>query len=149
MGSFSGEKLIIAQKNESRKVVQGMLISLSHYLNYNFAGNKPVLLSSRYTVSEGSRKRTSLGIPKNFSVMPGVNAGSMILKVKSVANAQNYIFMFRETGSLKDEWQIKISSSPSRVISGLPQMIALDFKIAVAGNKDQVEFTNIISSYVS
>jgi hypothetical protein len=111
-----------ADKNKKRKVVNGMLEKLAHFVQLNCNNDLKTVLSSGFNVAATSRAQSPLAVPNIISVDNG-NAGQRVIRARSIRNAKSY--EVRQTTVLPNAapgaWQL-IGSFPkarSIVISGL------------------------------
>jgi hypothetical protein len=86
----TGNRADIADKNEKRELLTGLLRSLSTYVNLTANGDAAMLLSSGFDVSK-DREPVVITKPENLKVENGISSGELLVSVTAVKGAYAYL----------------------------------------------------------
>jgi hypothetical protein len=138
-----------ADKNHKRKIVDGMLEKLAHFVQIHCDNDLKTILSAGFTTVSQSHGQSPLGVPNIISVDNG-NAGQLIIKARAVRNAKSY--EVRQTtvaaNAAPGTWQLIGSFTKARsiVISGLTAGTTYAFCVrAVGGSTERSDWSDPVS----
>jgi len=144
----NGDRVKVSAKNDARKALVAVLNAIAREVNFT-SSDRTVLLGTGFNVSVESKSTRLLGAPTNFTVLPGMNTGEMIMNVDPVAGASSYVFMFGLSPVVNNTWSHSISTVSSIKIDMLQAMKLYDFRIGISGPRGQLVYTAIITKPVS
>lgn len=137
----------IAIKNELRLQVNAALNQLGNYVNTQCNGDVTKIVSSGFKLSKTPQPRY-LSEPENFTVKPGLNAGSLITKIKADKAATGYTHMMTAAPVTDNSIWTSVTSSRSQYeFTGLIQGKEYTFKVAVIGSNNQVAVSATVNKF--
>ena len=127
-----------ADKNKKRKVVDGMLEKLAHFVQINCDNDLKTVLSTGFSVIAQSRGQTALGVPNIISVDNG-KSGELIIKSRSIRNAKSYeVRRATMTNGAAGPWELIGSFPKPRItISGLTPAVTYAFSVRAVGGSTE------------
>ena len=128
-----------ADKNKKRKVVNGMLDKLAHFVQIHSDNDVQKVLSSGFSVISQSRTQSPLGVPNIISVDNG-KSGELIIKSRSVRNAKSYeVRRATMTNGAAGPWELVRSFPKARItISGLTPAVTYAFSVRAVGGSTEL-----------
>ncbi len=142
------DKVKVAVKNKLRNNLELLLTNLSNYCSYIAKGDRAILASTGFALTNENNFPNILGSPENFTVQPGNNAGEAFVYINTVRNAKAYLFLYGPSPISNDAWFHAVGSQPYYTITGLIPGNTYSFRIAATGTKGQSAYTDIISKMI-
>lgn len=140
-------KTNIAEKNQAREDLEGILVQLGMYVMYAANGSVPVLTSSGYSLTK-MREPRYISNPGNVTLTNGVTSGQMEAFVKGVKVADHFLHQITDT--LPTEitvWTSTPSSKSKFVFTGLTPGKQYWVRIAVVGTGEQIAYSTIATQF--
>lgn len=140
------DKVKVSIKKDRRAELVALLIQLANYVSFTAAGDRSILMSSGFDLGRDSANPQPLQKPQNFKVSFGENSGELITSLSSVAGARTYIHQITPAPATDQSiWESVYLGSVTNTFSGLEPLKQYCFRVAVAGSKGQVVYTEIIT----
>lgn len=146
--SLTKDKVKVAVKNKYRSNLAFQLSKLASYVEFIAQGDRAILSGSGFSLSAASSSSKTLAQPSSFTVEVGSRSGAALAYISSVPNAKAYLFRWGVAPIVNDSWLHAIQSKPRFIITGLVPGTTYSFQIGVAGSKDQLVETDIITKMV-
>jgi hypothetical protein len=149
LNALSGDKKLVSIKNDKKVRVQNLLQILADYVTVKCNGDRTLIISSGFDVSNESRS--------NKNVPPSIGklevelgeAGVAITRVKDVTAVKAYIHQYTtEPPSINTVWVGDGSSDGEHTFSGLSSGKQYWFRVVVIGVKKQRAFSPIVSRFI-
>jgi len=134
----------VALKNELRLQLNEMLTKLGNYVNLQSDGDITMIISSGFELSKLPQPRY-ISTPGNVKVKQGVNAGSLVCKIKADKAATSYIHMMSPAGV--PEWTSVTTSRSRYEFTNLEQGKEYSFKVVVIGSNDQTAQSATVNQF--
>ena len=148
--SIGGGAKAVNLKNEKRQALEEALRLLGLYIQANCNNNANLVLGTGYKIKKGKSTIGMLEKPKNFTVMPGPNSGSLKLKVDAIHGADVYIFQYSLTPVTGETiWMTKVSGKSSLIIDELIPGKEYAFRVAGKGSSDDEVYSDVITHFVA
>lgn len=138
----TGNRSVIAAKNDAKKEVRRLLKVIVKAINEVAAGNKELLETTGYNVS-GSSTPKPLGKP-TLSVSDGDNSGTLVATAKGTTNAKALIFQ----ACLKADFTgniVNIGSTQKKVVFELEPKQEYFVRVQAVGTKKQRIYSDVVS----
>ena len=137
-----------ADKNKKRKVADGMLDKLAHFVQIHCDNDLKTVLSSGFNVVSQSHAQSPIGVPNIISVDNG-KSGELIIKARSIRNAKSYeVQRATMTNGTAGPWELLGSFPKARSISisGLTAATTYAFCVrAVGGSTERSDWSDPIA----
>lgn len=144
-----GDKTNRAIKTNMRSALVTTLLNLASSVSSTAKGDRPMLISSGFTLNKETNSPRVLGSADNFRVELGKNSGEAILSVNGVKGAKSYIFYYTLAPSTNDRnWTNAIGSQNTYTFTGLEPLKQYCFRIAISGSNNQVVYTDVITKTI-
>jgi hypothetical protein len=145
----SGDKKLVSIKNDKKVRVQNLLQQVAEYVTVKSNGNRTLILSSGFDVSNESRS--------NKNVPPSIGklevelgeAGVAITRTKDVTAVKAYIHQYTtEAPSINTVWVGDGSSYGDHTFSGLSSGKQYWFRVVAIGVKKQRAYSPVVSRFI-
>jgi hypothetical protein len=137
-----------ADKKKKRKVVDGMLEKLAHFVQIHCDNDLKTVLSSGFTAVASSHSQSPLGVPQIVSIVNG-DAGHLVIKSRSIRNAKSYEVRKATVppNAAIGPWELIGSFSKARiVIGGLAAGTTYAFCVrSVGGSTERSDWSDPVS----
>jgi hypothetical protein len=145
----TGGKEKTALKNQKRKALEVILGQLALYVQLNCQNDLAILLSSGFDARKPNEKVGILGKPENFKAEDGPNAGTVKLTIKSIENADSYLFECTETPiTAESVWIGKASSKANYIFEDLTSGKQYAFRVSGIGSDPTPVYSEVVLRYV-
>jgi hypothetical protein len=143
------DRIKISIKNNLKVLLIRKLKEVGEFVKTESKGSETALLSSGFPVFT-PKEEIILKPPTNFKILPGRSPGEIIMKIDRVNGAKSYMYRWTPDPIKKDSnWQSIIDTRCKKVIKGLPLGINYWFQMAAIGSNSQIEYTELLSRYIS
>lgn len=140
----TGDRVMIAIKNQKRTELIEALHLLGDYVLYTSNGDAVIAKSSGFTVAKKASPRSPIEKPKFYKVVNGNNPGELISKGATVKNAVAYNHQYADDENMAlGIWTSVPSSKATCVLSGLKSGVFYNCRMEVLGVKGQVVYSDI------
>jgi hypothetical protein len=137
----------VAVKKQLRKQLNAVLNQLGNYVNTQSAADVTKIVSSGFKISKLPQPRY-VSAPENVAVKPGINPGSLVIKVKKDKAANGFTFMIRNADVTDNsEWTSVTSSRSKYEFTNLLRRTEYVVKVAVIGSNEQVAYSAAVSRF--
>jgi hypothetical protein len=144
----SRDKLLVAEKKQSRIDLEAGMGQLGNYVNTVSKGNLPMLASTGFPISKPPVPRIIFA-PIIASIEQGINPGVLIVKISSVLTANSYQYFIAPDPLTKDtKWDSVSSGRTQHTFENLEQGKKYWFKVAAIGSYLQIAYSDEVSQYV-
>lgn len=143
----TGLHAAVAQKNQSRAILEGILKQLGLSVMTEANGDEAKLATTGYTLSK-DREPRYITNPGNVTITNGITFGQMIGSVKAVVGGISYVYEI--TGDLPAEgsnWEIYTSSTSKYVFTDLIPGKQYWVRVAVIGSRGQKAYSTTTSFF--
>lgn len=107
------------------------------------------MITSGFLIAK-PKDEIELAEPEDFRILPGLNNGEIIMRVKRVIGAKAYSFQYTpEPLTPNSKWEAIYGTTCKKTITNLPLGVKFLFRMAAIGPRDQVVYTNILSRYIA
>ena len=142
------ERTKVALKNQYKLELILLMRQLGQYVNSICQGDEAKLTSSGFAISKMPQPR-HITTPENMSLLPGINPGTLVSKIKAMPGASSYMH-YRTTDPItaNSVW-ISIGSSRSRMLYTMLQQGEKYWgKVAALGSNGQMTVSVEVSQFV-
>ena len=137
----TGLKAAIAQKNQSRAILEAILRQLGMSIMTEANGDEAKLATTGYTLSK-NREPRYITNPGNVTITNGISFGQMIGSVKAVAGGISYVYEIAgELPAGATNWDIYTSSTCKFLFSNLIPGKQYWVRVAVIGSRGQKAYS--------
>jgi hypothetical protein len=141
------DRIAVATKNASRKLLEQMLKEMGLYVMYISKGDEEILASTGFTVNKMPEAR-NITNPGNISLSNGVSSGEIKAMVNAVKNARSYLFeIAKEPPGEKTDWQSFASSRSKFTFKDLTAGKQYWIRIAVIGTGTQISYSAVVNRF--
>lgn len=146
VAAASGDRYLIAEKNNARKAVVAIIRALGKYVMMAAGDDKVMLITSGFDVRKDSESST-LKTPHIISVATGKNPGEVVVKVNGTT-ANSFIYEYTPD-PLTDESDYKqaVSTRKTLLIEGLKPASKVWFRVTAVGTRN-AKATSAPVSYI-
>ncbi|MDP4207839.1 MAG: hypothetical protein Q8928_03385 [Bacteroidota bacterium] len=148
--ALTGTSQDVTAKNIARKALTDFIRILGKDVNLQANGDLLKLQSSGFELSKDRSKLGVLPKPSGLKVTAGDNPGEIIATTDAFTQATVYLFFVAVVptpASIKD-WQVEMSTSHKKKISGLTSGKQLEVKCAYKGTSDELIYSDSVFIYV-
>ena len=139
----------IAEKNSLRSLLIEQLHLINNYVLLCAAGDAVIVTSSGFSISSPRQSRPPLTTPEGLALTNGINRGELVLKLKRVANVQNYQYEITEHPvTAESKWEANWSTVSTNKFSGLVSGKEYCCRVVAYGIKAQAVYSDIVSRIV-
>jgi len=134
----SGDRQLIALKNQAKDDLLNAMRQLSMDVDAQANGDKALLISSGFDLGSSGDSTSVLGLPSDFKISDGINAGELKFSCKRAVNAVSYILEYTdELPTEETQWKIQPSSTRELTVRGLHSGIRIYGRMKAVGRKGQ------------
>ena len=142
------DRVKVAEKNQARKVLLGLLTQLGLYVMSVGNGDASVLTSSGFTLAK-TPEPGKLGNPGNVTLTSGVTSGQMVSSIKRTKHARVYSFQITDQQPGDDtKWTVIHTTTTRHVFNGLVSGKQYWVKVAAIGTANQVTESPVSTMFV-
>jgi len=142
------DRVKVAEKNQAREVLQGILNQLGMYVMYVANGDLYVLVSSGYSIAK-TPEPGKLANPGNVTLSNGVTSGQMAGSVKRTKYAKMYSFdITDQLPTEATDWVSTHTTTCKHVFNGLTPGKQYWVRVAAIGTAGQVTFSPVATLFV-
>lgn len=146
---ISGDRVQIALKNQARMTLLATLRQLALDIDAQANGDRAKLLSSGFDLAAAGESSTNIGIPTDFRILDGMNAGELKFICKKVPNAISYLFEYTDaTPTEETKWSVQPGSSREFTLKGLRSGARIYGRIKAVGRRGQEANSEVLSRLV-
>ncbi|RZL43709.1 MAG: hypothetical protein EOP00_22355 [Pedobacter sp.] len=146
---ISGDRIQIALKNQARMTLLANLRQLGLDIDAQANGDRAKLLSSGLDLAATGDSSTSIGVPAEFRIIDGINAGELKFLCKKVPNAVSYLFEYTDTVPTEEtKWSVQPSSTRELTLKGLRSGARIYGRIKAVGRRGQEANSEVLSRLV-
>jgi hypothetical protein len=149
VNALSGDKKQVSIKNDKKVRVQNLLQELAEYVTVKSNGDRTLILSSGFDVS--NERRSNKNLPPSIEKLEVElgEAGVAIIRTKDVTAVKAYIHQYTtEPPSINTVWVGDGSSYGDHTFSGLSSGKQYWFRVVAIGFKKQRAFSPIVSRFI-
>lgn len=144
--SRDGDRLKVAIKNQKKAQLVEVLHLLADFVLFKSEGDRVVAMSSGFTISKDPSPREPITKPQNPRILPGLNSGELVGKIKRVKGAVSYVHqVVSEADLAQDKWTSVPSSRITCVLTSLQAGTCYYYRVAALGTKDQLIYSDVVS----
>jgi hypothetical protein len=145
----TGDKKQVSIKNDKKVRVQNLLQELAEYVTVKSNGDRTLILSSGFDVSNESRTKKNLPPSIEKLEVELGEAGVATIRTKDVTAVKAYIHQYTtEPPSINTVWVGDGSSYGDHTFSGLSSGKQYWFRVVAIGFKKQKAFSPIVSRFI-
>ena len=134
----SGDRQLIALKNQAKDELLNAMRQLAMDVDAQANGDKALLISSGFDLGSSGDSTSVLGLPSDFKISDGINAGELKFSCKRAVNAVSYILEYTdELPTEETQWKIQPSSTRELTVRGLHSGIRIYGRMKAVGRKGQ------------
>jgi hypothetical protein len=134
----SGDRQLIALKNQAKDELLNAMRQLAMDVDAQANGDKALLISSGFDLGSSGDSGSVLGLPSDFKISDGINAGELKFSCKRAVNAVSYILEYTdELPSPDTQWKIQPSSTRELTVRGLRSGVRIYGRMKAVGRKGQ------------
>lgn len=149
LAAKSGDRTKIAFKNEKRAQLIDLVHRLARYVEMIANGNRTILLSSGYDISNERNSTSEMGEVENVKLADGNASGEMYVCCESVQGARSYVFEYTLDPLLDSNvWTSQTSTKSEFTITGLIPGKKYWVRVVAIGSYDRRSVSAPISRYV-
>jgi hypothetical protein len=147
LAAASLDRIAVAEKNQSRLLLEGLLARLGMYVMNVAMGNNAQLVSSGFTIAR-QLEPIVLANPGNVTIANGNTSGEALVAVSAVKGAKSYLHQicFEQPGD-NTSWQSTYSTRCSYTYSDLQPGRQFWVRVAAVGSRAQVTYSNIATQF--
>lgn len=136
--AISGDRKLIALKNQAKDELLNAMRQLAMDVDAQANGDKALLISSGFDLGSSGDSTSVLGIPSDFKILDGINAGELKFSCKKAVNAVSYILEYTdELPTEETQWKIQPSSTRELTVRGLRSGVRIYGRMKAVGRKGQ------------
>lgn len=144
----SGNRSDIAFKNQKRRELVAILVSLAQYVTFVANGDESILYSSGFEISK-TPGTIIITRPENLQVINGNNTGELQISVNGVKGALSYLFEYTtDATQAASNWQSIASSRVKFMVDGLQPGTVYYCRVGAVGGNNQLQYSDIVSRMV-
>ena len=144
-----GDRQLIALKNQAKDDLLNAMRQLAMDVDAQANGDKALLLSTGFDLGSSGDIPSVLGLPTDFKILDGMNAGELKFICKRADHAVSYILEYTdELPTPATQWKMQPSSSRELMVRGLRSGIRVYGRIKAIGRKGQEANTDVLSRIV-
>ncbi len=144
----SGGRNAVAEKNQSRGILEQLLFQLGLYVMFIANGDEAILVSSGFTLTKMPQPR-KLENPGNVTLTYGITAGTLVSSVPK-GNATGFIHEITDALPTEEtNWTSYPSSTSSFTFTNLTPGKQYWVRVAAVGNRKQIAYSNIATQFAS
>ena len=144
-----GNRTAIALKNQAKDELLSAMRILATNVESLAQGDRAKMVSSGFELGSDGENIPPIGVPENFVIAHGLNAGELLLSVKAMSHAISYVFEYTEGPVTENSiWISKVSSSREHLFTGIKSGVRIYARVAVIGRKGQEVYSNILTRVV-
>jgi hypothetical protein len=137
----------VAEKNNSRRILIGLLVQLAMDVMNLANGDETKLIQSGFTLSKDPEP-AYITNPGNVLLKNTITSGELEAKVKSMPAAKCYVHQITDQPPTEDTvWTSTTSSRSSFIFRNLSRGKQYWVRVAVIGSGDQVAYSNIADQF--
>ncbi|MBB2147086.1 hypothetical protein GM921_16395 [Pedobacter sp. LMG 31464] len=140
-----GGKSQMAIRNQTRKILEGLLDKLALYVEAYGKDDEVILLSSGFSLAKGYSPIGILPKPEGFTVQ-SIDKGTISLRLAAIRGANSYQFEYRLLGD--ETWIIRVQSKSSLSLTNLPSGSQFEFRVAAIGSAVERIYSDELKSFV-
>ena len=145
----SGDKKLVSIKNDKKVKVQNLLQQVAEYVTVKSNGDRTLILSSGFDVSNESRSKKNLPPSIEKLEVELGEAGVAITRTKDVTAVKAYIHQYTtEAPSINTVWVGDGSSYGDHTFSGLSSGKQYWFRVVAIGVKKQRAYSPVVSRFI-
>jgi hypothetical protein len=134
----SGDRQLIALKNQAKDELLNAMRQLAMDVDAQANGDKALLISSGFDLGSSGDSGSVLGLPSDFKISDGINAGELKFSCKKAVNAVSYILEYTDELPTPDtQWKIQPSSTRELTVRGLRSGVRIYGRMKAVGRKGQ------------
>ena len=134
----SGDRQLIALKNQAKDELLNAMRQLAMDVDAQANGDKALLISSGFDLGSSGDSGSVLGLPSDFKILDGMNAGELKFSCKRAVNAISYILEYTdELPTPETQWKIQPSSTRELTVRGLRSGVRIYGRMKAVGRKGQ------------
>ncbi|AEV98894.1 hypothetical protein A4D02_10105 [Niastella koreensis] len=139
----------ISVKKDLKVLLIKKLKEVGAFVKTESNGSELALLSSGFPIFT-PKEEIIIKPPTDFKILPGSSAGEIIMKISRVHGAKSYLYRWTPAPATKGSlWASEIDTRCKKVIKGLPLGINYCFQMAAIGSNSQIEYTELLTRYIS
>lgn len=148
IAAASLDRVMVAEKNKSRKALVSLLTQLGMYVMFVANGDAFVLVSSGYSLGK-MPEPGKLGNPGLVTLKSGVTSGQMLSSVKRLKYAKMYSHEItaQQPGD-EGNWDATHTTTSKQLYNGLVPGKQYWVRVAAIGSFGQVTYSGVSSMYV-
>ncbi len=145
----NGDRQLIALKNQAKDALLNGMRQLSTDVEAIANGDKALLISSGFELASTGEGTSSLGLPTDFKITDGVNAGELKFSCKKAANAMAYNYEYTDEAPTDlTQWKVVPSTNREITVRGLRSGVRVYGRIKAIGRKNQEANSDVLSRVV-
>jgi hypothetical protein len=133
--AHNGTPTQTSDKNDQRKILEGMLQEEGAYVQLTSGGDETKILSSGYHTAASKARIGVFGVVENFSVVTQVASNKVMVSCKTMPKATFYEILYTPSpATAASVWVTVTSTTHSAEIDGLASFVPYVFKMAACGS---------------
>lgn len=143
------DRVKIAIKNSLKALLVKKLKEVGEFVKIESKGDETAMLSSGFPIFT-PKEEIILKKPTNFKIQPGRGPGEIIMKINRVNGAKTYLYEWTPTPITRESiWQSIPDTRCKKKITKLPLGKEFAFRMAAIGSHNQLQYTIILTRYIS
>ncbi|MEO5912258.1 MAG: hypothetical protein ABIP95_15325 [Pelobium sp.] len=145
----AGGKVLIAIKNQERAILIDSMRQMAMYIDAQSNGDRMMLISSGFDLASNGDSSTVLGMPTDFKILEGINAGELKFICKKADNAVSYVAEYTDELPVETtQWKMKPFTSRETTLKGLRSGVRIYGRMKAIGHKGQEVNSDVLSRIV-
>jgi hypothetical protein len=143
-----GGKTEVAVKNQKRKALENLLITLASYVTMTSKGDRAVMVSSGFDLVK-VKEPSPLGKPEIIKVVDGVNPGELKVIISRVMDARNYMYEYTQDPlAAQNDWIGQNITLNKMLFKDLESGKKYWCRVIAYGRNQQLAYSNPVSRIV-
>ncbi len=148
LAASSLDRNSVAEKNESRRSLQDMLVQWAIYVTFVAKGNVKLLTSSGFDITKMPEKRY-ISTPENLTLSNGLSAGELTASVKAVKGAGNYQYEITDAPPAENTvWSSTSTGTSKYTFKALKPGKQYWVRVAAIGSRQQIAYSQVVNQFV-
>ncbi|HYK55486.1 MAG TPA: hypothetical protein VEV15_03340, partial [Flavisolibacter sp.] len=144
-----GGKTEVAVKNQKRKALENLLITLASYVTMTSKGDRAVMVSSGFDLVKVKEPSPPLGKPEIIKVVDGVNPGELKVIISRVTSARNYMYEYTQDPlAAQSDWVGQNSTLSKMLFKDLESGKKYWCRVIAYGRNEQLAYSDPVSRIV-
>jgi len=145
----NGDRLLIAEKNRCRKILEGLLLELAAFVTLAAKGDRDKLIKSAFDLHKEAEPKPAVTAPTSIKVTSTDNPGEVLVKVTGAKNVKHYRHEYAQAPvSENTVWKDQLDSRREFLFQGLKPGTEYIFRSAAVGLRGAKAYSKTVSHFV-